>query len=127
MYAKALKNFNARRAAVLAAHLKRDKDYIAHRRKRRIGFLLGTIKVSVGTVLMLGLIKSAALATHGAEGYAQIVAPVLSTLAPDHFLAQAIAPDAYTQRIADALRPFVPAPAEGLAYGPSPLPEAELN
>ncbi len=126
MYVEAIASFKARRAAVLAAHRKRDKDYIAHRRKRRIGFLLGTVKVSVGTVLMLGLVKSAALATHGSAGYAQLVAPVLNNLPPDHLLVQAIAPDAYTQRIAETLRPFVPV-SEGLAYGPSPLPEAGTN
>jgi hypothetical protein len=127
MSMKTLADFKARRAALLAAHLKRDKDYLAHRRKRRVGFLLGTIKVSLGTLAALAVIKSAALATHGTNGYLQIVAPVLNGLAPDHLLAQAVAPDAYTQRLADTLAPFVRGQSEGLVYGPEPLPDTDVN
>ncbi|MFN4056661.1 MAG: hypothetical protein ACK4HW_00575 [Roseinatronobacter sp.] len=127
MSMKAIADFKARRAAVLAAHLKRDKEFLSHRRKRRIGFLLGTIKVSLGTIAALAVIKSAALATHGTTGYLQIVAPVLNSLAPDHLLAQAVAPDAYTQRLADTLAPYVRGQSAGLVHGPQPLPNTNVN
>ena len=121
MTTERISEFNEHRAAVLEAHLKRDKTYQAKRRARRIGILTGLVKVSAATFAMLALMKSLMLATHDGAEYAQIIAPAIAGLDAAHPVAKALMPDSLTMTVAEALRPVLGNAGEDLAFGP-PMP-----
>lgn len=122
-----LASFQARKAAIAAAHLARDKNYIAKRRKTRFALLLGMVKVTVGTVSVLAVLKTVALAVHGPVGYSEVVSPALDRLPADHSVAALVAPDRLTTALADALRPYLNSEPPAMAYGPPLPPDMDVN
>lgn len=117
-----LAEFNQHRAEVLKAHLQRDKTYLAVRSKRRAHILLGVMQTTIGTVVVLMLLKSLALATNSPSDYARMIAPAVQGLDDTHPIAVALRPDELTQNLANMLRPLInDAPPADVAFGP-PLP-----
>ena len=121
MTPKQMIDFDARREAVLRAHLKRNPNYRKMMRDRRVGFAAGIVRYCVGLGLVLFLIKAFLISQNGQDGYLNMVAPALAHVPTEGVLARAIAPDPYSGSLASAIADLVasePQTAHSTADGP---------
>jgi len=92
--------FDARREAVLRHQLKTSPKFRAMRRDRRVAFAAGVVRYAVAVGIVLFLIKSFVISQSGVDGYLAMVQPVLEQLPATGLLTMAIAPDQYSQFLA---------------------------
>lgn len=103
MTPKQMIDFDARREAVLRAHLKQNPKYRTLIRNRRVAIAAGIVRYLVAVGIVLFLIKAFLLAQNGPGGYQAMVAPVLSSVPADGLVARAIAPDSYSMKVASTM------------------------
>lgn len=92
--------FDARREAVLRHQLKTNPKFRAMRRDRRVAFAAGVVRYAVSVAIALFLMKAFVISQAGGAGYQAMVAPVVAQLPEGGLLAQAFAPDMYSNRLA---------------------------
>lgn len=105
MTPKQMIDFDARREAVLRAHLKQNPKYRTMVRDRRVAFAAGVVRyfVGLGLGLVLFLLKAFLISQNGQDSYLAMVAPVLELVSVEGVLAQAVAPDRYSNVLASAI------------------------
>jgi hypothetical protein len=110
--------FEKRRLSVMRAHLSKDPKLRQYRRKRKralVASVLGSLAV---LLVALMLIKSFVILLEGAEGYAQIVAPILDSQSAGGVIVRALGPDPVSTFIVDIVRPiFSDRPHSGRIQG----------
>lgn len=100
-------DFDARREAVLRHQLKVNPKFRAMRRDRRVAIAAGVVRYAVAVGIALFLLKAFVISQNGADGYLALVAPVLQQVPADGFVAQVLAPDAYSVLVAETFAGFV--------------------
>lgn len=95
--------FDARREAVLRAHLKQNPNYRKMMRDRRVAFAAGVVRYCAGMGLILFLIKAFLISQNGQQAYLDLVSSVLSKVPADSVVARAIVPDRYSLIVAAAM------------------------
>ncbi|CUX79745.1 hypothetical protein Ga0058931_0432 [Roseibaca calidilacus] len=118
MTPKQMIEFDARREAVLRAHLARNPKYRKMMRDRRVAFAAGVVRYFAGLGLVLFLIKAFLMGQYGQDGYLALVAPLMAHVPADGLLAQSIAPDHYSGLVASAMAELF-APTAQTATSPS--------
>lgn len=123
-----LHQFESRRADVIRAHFLSHPDLRAARRQRTWAIVRGIVGYAGAVFLMLFLIKSMSMAMKGPEGYAQLVAPVLSRTQPGGIGEILVNPDRASIYIAHTLATTLPRPGVVTTAVQEPsadLPQAE--
>jgi hypothetical protein len=118
-----LPDFETRRAEVMRAHILNHPDMRAARRRRNWAIVRGVLGYTVAVVLMLFLIKSMNMAMKGPEGYAQLVAPVLSRAAPGGIGERLITPGPVSIYVAHTLATTLPRPKAVTTAAQDPAPD----
>lgn len=121
MTPKQMIDFDARREAVLRAHLKQNPKYRTMVRDRRVAFAAGVVRYFVGLGLVLFLLKAFLISQNGQDAYLAMVAPVLELVSAESVLAQAVAPDRYSNVLASAITDMTAPEPQTAASAPEAL------